>query len=598
MTPEPDRSGRGTARSQDDAPPPPYSETDVFSSAGAPTAMSPQSANARQNSLGDNVSSAGRSASSSGEPIYTPPLTPQSSYQQNFGSSIPNPSHIPVSPAAAAYFDSRPRRTEGVILGTGTHTHHTIRVKADSSPDDFPYPEALAPRDVTVDDWHTFINYLLPNYSVQSNSTIIDRKLRAEGLKSEDDGGTNTNNNNNSNNNDETRSTPSGRVHVEAQLDTIRTSVPVETPDTAALREQVERTVGEWNGGFFGPRNVTIFVQVGPEDCRVPGAWDRAFDQTVDGAAGTPGQGDRPAGGWQNYPGYPPQHPPYQFDDQVAAAAAAAEAQQRGGFRLGSLHVGQNGISYGDNVVIDSNQVRIGGFTADTSGIRLNGRTIFPGVPGMDRPSPPPHPAAAMPPIPGHPYFHPPMICGGGGPGRWGGFGGFRGLGRPGPHHHPGLGGFGHHPEHHGFGSRRGGRGFGRGSGFGGWGGGGGHCGGGSEGDQRTPGSWPAEADAAPHDPHAVSRAKHREADQLEVQIAQLAARISELGTEDKDSGDSGEKKEKEKDEQTKKQLEDAMTLQQEVAMLEDLVAQIRLEADGDFAKELAQEEQRNFNNA
>lgn len=81
------------------------------------------------------------------------------------------------------------------------------------------------------------------------------------------------------------------------------------------------------------------------------------------------------------------------------------------------------------------------------------------------------------------------------------------------------------------------------------------------------------------------------------MQIAQLAARMSELGTETKDSGGSGEKK-KAQEEQTKKQLEDAMTLQQEVAMLEDLVAQIRLEADGDFAKELAQEEQRNFNNA
>ncbi|KAK4033873.1 hypothetical protein C8A01DRAFT_19256, partial [Parachaetomium inaequale] len=355
----------------EDVPPPPYTETDVFSTSG------------RDAHVADDTSS-------TGDVIYTPPLTPRSSHQSNFAGEVDHG----VSSAAVAYFEARPAPP----LSSQPHIIHSITLAAHSTPDSLPYPRDLAARDVRLVDWQTFTNYLMPYHSTATNEQIIDRKLRAEAMTAT----TNPNNNNN-NNNDDARSQSSGRSHAEAHLNRIRSPVDVDVVDR---RHSVETTVREWNDGFFAPRRITIRVDLEPtttsnssnshnrglndispdplpEKTPMPGAWDTSFDQpapdttTREGArsrgffathfGGGGGRGGREGRGGHH--------------SDAGRGRDGGGRGGGGGFRFAGINVDGERVSIGNTFVADgrTGSLRIGGIVADGSGISINGQPMFGG---------------------------------------------------------------------------------------------------------------------------------------------------------------------------------------------------------------------------
>ncbi|KAK3358893.1 hypothetical protein B0T25DRAFT_78999 [Lasiosphaeria hispida] len=310
----------------EDIPPPPYSETDVFSNAGgARPSVSPASHEA------DDATQS--TASTNGDVIYTPPLTPRSSHQSSFGEV----DHLSVSSAAAAYFETR----SPPALQNLPQLIHSVTLRDDTSAADLPFPSALlGPRDVKPEDWLTFVNFLLPHHAAASNEAVIDRKLRAERL-SED--------------------ARSERSHAEkAQLGQIRREDGGDDRGRATL----EATVREWNDGFFAPRRVMIQVNTATaaapaeeEVVRVPGAWDASFDQPAAAASRSRFARFNPFGG-----------------------AGGNGGEARGGrFRLGGFAIDGDRVSFGNRFVADSNGVRIGSFSADANGVSVNGQPMFGG---------------------------------------------------------------------------------------------------------------------------------------------------------------------------------------------------------------------------
>lgn len=218
--------------SRDDfVPPPPYSETDIYS----PSCHSPSAP--RHNADDTSVAA----SSSNGNAIYTPPETPRESHH-NF--SAAGPDDHQTSASAQAYFDSRPA---AVQMASSTVVR-SISVSENVVPSDFPYPDWASSRDTTEQDWKTFINYLMPDHAERANAHIIDRKLQAAAT--------------------------SERGIAEARLDQIRS--PASGSSVQRGRAALMDTVSEWNLGFFGPRGVTINLK--PSPVSIPGAWDNAFD--------------------------------------------------------------------------------------------------------------------------------------------------------------------------------------------------------------------------------------------------------------------------------------------------------------------------------
>lgn len=308
-------------------------------------------------------------------------------------------------------------------------------------------------RDITSQDWQTFVNYLIPNFFAVNNERVIDRKLRAEGVSLPTgsipgDGG-----------ND------GSRTHAEAQLEQIRSPLPgTGTPTTPqgfgsglseSRRREVEQTIREWNEGFFGLRGVNIRLgNTNTEDVLhvMPGGWDASFDSTANApgeagpsapAAGNSTNNGDGAGARSRFARFMPQFggggptrggPRGPFGLGIPGVGGGGP----GSFRMGGIAVDGDRVSIGDRFVADRNGVRIGPFVADNNGITVNGQRMFGmgpnvgGTRGMCNPG-----------------------NGSGHPG-WGGFGGGRGC-------HDGNGG----PWGRGWGGRGGGRGH-HGRGWGG----------------------------------------------------------------------------------------------------------------------------------
>ncbi|KXX81947.1 hypothetical protein MMYC01_201129 [Madurella mycetomatis] len=351
----------------EDVPPPPYTETDIFSTSGP----APSSGRRDSHTIDDQSTS-----STNGDVIYTPPLTPRSSHLSNFAGE--DDDHAANS-SAATYFESRP-----APFLSQPHIVHRITVAEGSTPGNLPYPSELAARDVRPEDWQTFANYLIPHYSAVSNEQVIDRKLRAEGVTS------NSSNNNNSNNgNDDTSSQTSGRSHVAAQLDQIRCPVDHTDVDAARRRQNIEGTVREWNEGFFGPRHITI--RVGGDDgsppadelpqpqVHMPGAWDQSFDQqgSTYAAEPAPAASSRSRFGMFNPFG----------SSSGGGGGYGRGGRGGGGFRWGGITLDGERVTIGDSFVADgrTGSVRIGGIVADSNGISINGRSMFGGGFGPGR---------------------------------------------------------------------------------------------------------------------------------------------------------------------------------------------------------------------
>ncbi|KAM7207580.1 hypothetical protein V8F20_002058 [Naviculisporaceae sp. PSN 640] len=458
----------------DDLPPPPYSETDIYSNPGDRVPLSPSHNRRGSYGRGDNTISPSSAPSTvDGEIIYTPPLTPHTSSQQSnsFSNYAAPPSALAESvtgnsldhlttTSAQAYFETRP---------TPAHLRnfvppvfvHSVRVTDTSSPDDFPFPfggpSESAARDTTPQDWQTFVNYLIPNFFAVNNERVIDRKLRAEGLSSP-----------NRSVHGEDDNSVGGRTHVEAQLEQIRSPLPgagTGSPTARSLgngglsesrRQAVEQTIREWNEGFFGLRGVNIrLASADTEDVLhvMPGGWDASFDNT----GATPGEVP-PAGNNTNtnngngagtnrsrFARFMPQ-----FGGGGPSSGGGARgpfglgipgvgASGPGSFRIGGIAVDGDRLSIGDRFVADRNGLRIGSFVADNNGISVNGQPMFGTCPNVGGTR---------------------GMCGpGNGSGHhtgWGGFGGGRGC-------HNGNGG----PWGRGWGGRGGGRGH-QGRGWGG----------------------------------------------------------------------------------------------------------------------------------
>ncbi|KAJ4396417.1 hypothetical protein N0V93_000636 [Gnomoniopsis smithogilvyi] len=379
-----------------DIPPPPYSETDIYSNSAGRSPIQGQSQtlpihqrSASHNSLNvGSVHDDASSAASNSEIIYTPPLTPHSSHSNiqpfrspnqagsNDGSLspvYPNELHNSRSVAsdhlssvsAEAYFESRP---VAAGVSSSRELRHGITIRPGSSPMDFPYQQEWASRDVRPDDWHTFLNYLLPHHVAESNEALIDRKLRAEGIG----------------NNDEARSArseKSGRISdntspIVAQLEQIRLE---EYPN-----QSMNETIREWNDGFFGPRGMSIHIEqasfAAQGGLRMPGSWDQSFNTSPmpDQQAGSDG-GSR---WWRSLPRF--------------------ETTNRG-LRFGGVSIDNDRISIGDSFVADSRGLRIGGLVADDRGLSLHGRDLLGGPNPRARGQPP------APPAPPGLYNHPPM---------------------------------------------------------------------------------------------------------------------------------------------------------------------------------------------
>ncbi|KAJ4157501.1 hypothetical protein NW754_009145 [Fusarium falciforme] len=338
----------------DDAPPPPYSETDIYSTTSGPP-RSPLSASGPA-LPGDDAASRISSTSTTDPVIFTPPLTPNTA-----NPSTPTQQHIqvPPSPSAALYFEGR---DIPVSTPRPAPRLYTVAVKPSSVPEDLPYPLDWAPLyDITHQDWATFVNYLLPDHASVTNEAILGEK--GKGIDEGSD------------------------IKSEKQI--------ADPNDVIRKRAEVEATVQQWNDGFFAPRNVRVQLQA-EEQPHMPGGWDTAFDgPSAPAEAGPSSQreagpsnqaGPRPAwgNGWMG--------------------------------SWGGLKVGNDSIRWKDSIVADSNGLRIGNLVMDSNGIRMNGRD--PGPPfGHGEPSrgfcPPGQRGRTRsrgdgsPFGHGHPYFHP-----------------------------------------------------------------------------------------------------------------------------------------------------------------------------------------------
>lgn len=306
-----------TMQAFNDLPPPPYSETDIYSQAGAPPAPAGRPSVGRLSPHASLYGDDAISTSTAGDVIYTPPLTPQTSHA----------SPLEPSAAAAAYFDSRPVLDP---VTSGSSLEHVINVSADSTPEAFPFVPGFLSRDVTEQDWRTFLNFLIPDHSTRSNEAVADRKLRAEGSNTSTIG------------------------EAEAQMSAIIS----ENGSANFSRLAVERTVEEWNAWFFGPRGVTIHLAPEPSAARMPGAWDQSFDAA---AAGPPG-----------FQPIPPQEGP-------------PPANTRG-MSFGGVRLTDDGIYIGSSLAADRSGIRVGNITADQTGIKYLGRNLLPGTYGPFQP--------------------------------------------------------------------------------------------------------------------------------------------------------------------------------------------------------------------
>ncbi|KAI0412674.1 hypothetical protein F5X98DRAFT_317054 [Xylaria grammica] len=265
-----------------DGPPPPYTETDIHS----------HSYGAHASHADDDVSIA--PSSSHSNIIDTPPESPRDP-EFGFAESSSN-QHINTS--CRDYFDSRPpNRSSGPSITVG------FEITPDSAPSDFPYPDWAHDRDISHQDWQTFINYLLPGHAARANSHIIDRKLRAEG------------------------DAPSY-----AHDDKSSTGV-------SSSPQNIDTVTREWNHGFFQPRGVTIR--------RTPPAETPAESQTQE-----PGTSRaNPAGGEQS------QSQSQQSGSWWRNAFGFVDGNN-GSLRVGPLHIEGDRVALGSRFEADPNGVR------------------------------------------------------------------------------------------------------------------------------------------------------------------------------------------------------------------------------------------------
>lgn len=326
----------------DHLPPPPYSETDIYSNgATSPINLTPATSQADSRSLP--TPSAASSVDDS--VVYTPPYTPTDSVNHNFEYNV-------SSTASAAYFESRQTR----ITPSLPPSVHSIAVTPLTEPKDLPYPvpvDEFMSKDITQQDWATFVNYLLPDYTANVNNSVAHRKLQAELV---DDRMRNLT----LADNDRSRTDLN---QVDAQLEPLRQEISTQNVDPKA---HLEETITEWNQGFFMPRGVQIRLidserLVEENTPRIPGAW---VSNDHDLPEGSSSQNTEQRSRW-GFGGIRADSRGFKMGPIVADNA---------GFRIGNTLVADNnGFRFG-NLVADNNGFRVGGLVADQHGLRAGGR--------------------------------------------------------------------------------------------------------------------------------------------------------------------------------------------------------------------------------
>ncbi|KAK3996708.1 hypothetical protein QBC44DRAFT_317420 [Cladorrhinum sp. PSN332] len=357
----------------EDVPPPPYSETDIYSTSGrgpnTPTSpLIPNHHDRRNSNTNDNDDIISTTTTSNGEIIYTPPLTPRSS-QSNSGHfpAFHSEGSTATEAAYAAYFEDRPVPAGLDIRNAGTTKVVTVTVWEDTSPHEiaFPLNEGLEARDVTIVDWQTFTNFLLGNgWDARRNEEVLRRKEGADG-----------------------NSSSGGSVKEGGGS----TSPASDIERTEERRAELEKTVREWNSAFFRPRGVNVIVRAHQhakgDDRRpqgtMPGSWGNGCVEC-----------ERVQREQQQQP--QPQPQPQQVPPQNGNRGrgfglfgngsfnpfgGTSGSPANGGFNFAGIKIDGDRVSIGDRFVADgrAGSLKIGGIDMDSSGIRINGSPMFGG---------------------------------------------------------------------------------------------------------------------------------------------------------------------------------------------------------------------------
>lgn len=420
--------------SHDDLPPPPYSETDIYS----------QTAGESHSTAGRSTTAASAASTTTSSPddehlvVYTPPASPPPPIDTQ-GLQRPNAVPVPVdvSPSpgvglelgpeiataaasAAAYFATRPPPPPPPGADSFddalTQRQHIVYdlpfvIATDTTRADLPFPATqLLQRDVRADDWQTFVSYLLPHSSPLTskavegeayNNAVIDCKLRAEdddhspsaahlaSLRTRRDSG----------------GSEGGGIQL---IDTEAGDQPphsthsvTQSTSSALPRQQqleVAASLRQWNDGFFGPRGVIVRFRDDLSGARheqqpqQPQQWQQWAPSPVDAAAAASMAASgsarpntmRPAG------------------SSPTASTPGGSSPVPGISRQNTLSIAGMTID-GDRVVFGNNRfvadrtgLRIGGLTFDERGISYGNRTIIPAAP-------PPPPVPGIPTGPGVP---------------------------------------------------------------------------------------------------------------------------------------------------------------------------------------------------
>lgn len=340
--------------------PPPYSETDVvYSNTDSRSPLSPTPNLSRSTTLADD-------ASQRSSIIYTPPYTPTDALQGDFNTS-----------SARLYFESRPLLHRA---RSGTFSHE-ITIKPDSKPDDLPYLPEFADRDITTQDWATFVNYVIPHHIDVSNGLVANEKMKAEVL-------------------DErmrrlTLDAPRDMSALDAQLNNLQPSqLDLSNPQASDLAAIVD----EWNAGFFDPRGVHIMASVLVPDPPVvlpeavteeeprPRGWQadrscarpcfeaswggresrgRVWGLHGPGHRGAYGRGGRCGGFGQNPPGefFGPHDPRRGFfgTDNNGFHLGRIMSAEKDSFRLGPMVADKSGFRIGNMLVANEEGLKVGG---------------------------------------------------------------------------------------------------------------------------------------------------------------------------------------------------------------------------------------------
>ncbi len=277
-----------------DGPPPPYSETDIHSRSHGLRNNHPSGAD-------DDVSIA--PSSSHSNIIDTPPESPHDAHCSFAG---PSSDHN-ITASAQDYFDSRPPNQP-----PGPNITVVVEITPTAAPSDFPYPDWALDRDVSDQDWQTFINYLIPGHAARTNSHIIDRKLRVAG--------------------DAQFSTHDSITR--AQLTPLKSSTSV-----SVSPQNLDTVTREWNQGFFEPRGVTIRLK-SPTEPAVESETQQRGPSRANPAGAEQGQSQpqQPSSWWSS---------PFAFVDG-----------NNGSLRLGPLYIEGDRVAIGSRFEVDRNGVR------------------------------------------------------------------------------------------------------------------------------------------------------------------------------------------------------------------------------------------------